>query len=297
MAVISVGIKPGTRSGSIDRSYQRKYAQTYVVETDDPATGIIAVRNAPGLPQLGNHFVDTDGTHDLGAFVEAIEPTEDGDENGGYQWTVRVTWGPLDTATFGPDPTLWPLRVSFGGDAYERVVWFDRDGNPIRNSAGDPFGDPITVDDSRPTFVVTRNELVRNFDLALASDMSDTINAGVWNGFPAGWVKCGIITTGDEQYDSVNNEWYYTVRYPFTIKRGGWTVEVLDSGFAELDGGTPPVPKPILNNGQPLSEPVPLDGSGHRLPTTGTPVTLPFECQDEADFSVFNMNLSVRLGL
>lgn len=297
MAVTSVEIQPGSRTCSIDRNYAKRYARAYVVETDDPTTGVIAVRTAAGLPSLGSAFVDTDGTVDYGAYCEGAEVTEEGVENGGYQWLVRVTWGPLDTSLFGPDPLLWPLRVSFGGDQYERVVWFDRNGDPIRNSATDPFGEPIVVDDSRPTFVVTRNELVATFDQTLASLMSDAINDAAWNGFAAGTVKCGIIVSGDEQYDPTNNVWYYSVKYPFAVKRDGWVKEILDSGFAELDGSSPPKPKPILNNGNPITEPAPLDGSGHRLATTGTPVTLTFDVYDTADYSIFNMDLNVRLGL
>lgn len=297
MAVVSVSAKLGSRSTSIDRSYQRKYAQDYIVETDDPLTGAIAVRAAAGVPQLGDYFVDSDGAYDHGAYVEAIEATEESTENGGYQWLVRVTFGPYDTSTFGSDPMLWPLRVSFGGEPVDKVIWFDKTGAPIRNSATDPFGEPIVIDDSRSTFVATRNELVSAFDMTLANEMSDVINDAAWNGFAAGTVKCGIITTSDEQYDPTNNVYYYTVKYPFSVKRDGWVKDVLDAGFAELDGGSPPKPKPILNNGQPLSEPVPLDGSGHRLATTGTPVTLSFDVYDEADYAIFNMDFTIRLGV
>jgi hypothetical protein len=53
---------------------------------------------------------------------------------------------------------------------------------------------------------------------------------------------------------------------------------------------------PIQDAGQNISDPVPLDGAGHRLAIGGTPVQIAVDCYKEADFSIFAINLSLRLG-
>lgn len=306
--IVSVGEKyEGARSGSINRLWQRNYVRTFIVETTRPQIGALQVRTAVdprtglAIPQPGAFYHnglspgDPDFEYDHGSFVESIEATQDQD-TGGLQWTVVVNYAFY--TIFDPDPTLWPIRVSFGGDRTERVIYFDFNGNPIVNSAGDRFDPPITIDDSRSTMTVTRNERVTAFDLTLAETYRDTINSAPWNGFAAHTVKLGIITTSEPQYDSNNLVYYYTVTYPFMIDRGGWRKEILDAGCNQLKvigGITQRVP--IQHEGHPVSDPVALDGSGHELAPGGTPTTLILECYTESDFSGLGIDLSTRLGM
>lgn len=297
--IVSVGEKmDGSRSGVINRLWQRNYTRTFLVETIGPQVGPLQVRSAlpVGIGTRYNNGLpigDPNREFDNGAFVESISAEMDQGQ-GGIQWTVTVNYAPYDASLFGSDPSLWPIKVSFGGDRTERVVYFDKFGNPITNSAGDPFDPPITIDDSRSTMTVTRNELISAFNLSLAETFRDTINAGVWNGFAAHTVKCGIISTSEPQYDSNNFVYYYTVTYPFMIDRNGWRKVILDAGCNELDSyGNP---RPIMNKGQQVSDPVPLDGAGHRLMEGYTPVFLTIDAYDEVDFGGLNIDLSTRLG-
>jgi hypothetical protein len=302
--ILAVGEKnEGPRSSSIDQLYRRSYTRTFFVETSSPTVGSAAVRTASGIPQPGTYYTNglnpsaTEYEYDQGSFVQSVEASMDSG-TGGLQWTVTVTYGPYDTASFGADPTLWPLRVSFGGESTERVIYFDRNGDAILNSAYDRFGDPITVPDHLRTMTITRNELVRTYNPELASTYSDTVNDATWNGFAAGRCLMGIISTGEPQFDSTNRVYYYTVTYPVRIERPGrtWVKELLDQGFNVLDSSSPPKQIPYTNGGQPASDPVALDGSGGKLPTNGTPVSLTFDVYDEADWSGLNINLSTRLG-
>jgi hypothetical protein len=51
-------------------------------------------------------------------------------------------------------------------------------------------------------------------------------------------------------------------------------------------------------NGQPVSDPIPLDGSGHWLGVNAydNPVVLTYEVFEEADWTGLNIDLSTRLG-
>jgi hypothetical protein len=106
----------------------------------------------------------------------------------------------------------------------------------------------------------------------------------------------GMITTSEPQYDSNGHVYYLTVTYPVTLNRSTWVKTLLDCGMNALDSSSPPRPTPIMNNGQQISDPVPLDGSGHRLASTGTPVTLSSNVYNSVDWSPLNINLSLRLG-
>lgn len=293
------------RGGSMNSTYERRYTRIFDVVTTGPQVGPLAVRAADGLPRIGDHYtngvgVDDDGypddlEEDPGAFVGEIEAEcLGGAEGAGIAWRVIVQYQPWDPSAFGPDPTEWPLRVQFSGERTEKVLLFDKTGAPIQNSAFDRFGDPVTIDDHITTMIVTRNEPVSGFDVLLASDFSDTINDATWNGIPAGHAKMGIITTSEEQYDSNQQIWYYKVTYPIQISRKFWRKELLDHGYNELHKGGR---RPIMIEGQPAADPVPLDGSGTRLAPGGTPVTLNFDVYDETDWSGLNINLALRLGV
>lgn len=305
MGITSIDRKPGSRKSEINALWQRTYEVQFVIETDSKNVGPIAVRTAVGMTGTWytNGLLTTDPNYeyDHGSFVQSIDVAEDGDS--GVQWTATVKYGPYDTSQFGSDPTSWLIKVSFGGDRLDKVVQFDQAGNPIRNSAGDPFDPPVTIDDSRVTMTVTRNELVSynpttgaGFNPATPFTFNDTTNSAIWNGFAIGTVKLGIITTSEPQYDSNAHVYYYTVTYPFTFNRAGWIKNLLDCGCNQLDSSSPPRPIPITNNGQPITEPVNLDGSGHRLVSTGTPVTLPTNVYNAVDWSSLGINLSLRLG-
>jgi len=301
--IVEVGEVYGARTSSINKMWQREYTRSFHVETSGPEVGALRVRAATGIPQIGHVYdngldpADPLYEDDPGAYVVSIESAMDTDpEHAGRDWTVTVTYGPFQP--FDIDPSLWPIKVSFGGERTEKVISRDKSGGPIVNSAGDPFDPPITIDDSRSTMTVTRNERVSSFDLTLAEQYRDKINSADWNGFEALSVKCGIISTSEPQYDSNARVYYYTVTYPFTIDRKGWLKDILDAGCNELDPDRG-LPRPIMRQGQQVSDPVPLDGAGHALdPTYGytEPNYITIDCYESVDFSGLNIDLSTRLG-
>lgn len=300
MSILSVDEEFGQRGSSLNEMYQRTYTRVFNVVTSDPLVGPIAVRGASGIPGIGTHYQNGVPTlhplheFDNGSFVQAVN-AEEASGGAGIEWKVTVNYGPWSPAVFGSDPTLWPLRVTFGGERTEKVVEFDNTGAPIRNSAKDRFGDPVTIDDHITTLLITRNELVSTFDINLASAFSDSINEAEWNGIPERWAKMGIITTSEEKYDSNGFVWYYTVTYPVQVGRKPWRKDLLDQGYNQIVGGKSVSIKGP--DGQPLSDPRALNGSGVALGVSGSPVTLPFYVFDETDWDVLGLDLSVRLGL
>jgi hypothetical protein len=306
MSILSVDEQFGQRSCSVNELYQRTYTRSFIVVTSDPYVGPIAVKGASGIPTIGAHYqngvAEADPRHeyDFGSFVQGIQVDETPD-GAQIEWKVTVQYGPWSPAVFGSNPVEWPLRVTFGGERTEKVIEFDKTGAPIRNSAKDKFGDPVTIDDHITTLLVTRNELVSTFDIELASAFSDSINDATWNGIPARQAKMGIITTSEEKYDSNGFVWYYTVTYPVQVGRVPWKKNLLDQGYGALQQPAPLDPFVYMSikgpDGQPLTDPRALDGTGKILSPSGSPVTLPFYVYDETDWSVLDIDLSVRLGL
>lgn len=301
MAITQVDVIPGTRKSRINNLFQRTYAVSLRVEADayptfaevrsavDPVTGL-------SVPTIGAPWL-LGSDSDTGSFCTSVDISEV-DDTLGLVYEVALEYGPYDAQTFPANPMDWPLKVSTSVVYRERAVDFDANGDPIRNSAKQRFGDPVTREFADYVITCKRNEEIGAFSLSLAHDYQDSINDDTWNGFAAGVVLCKSITTGDEQYDSTAEVWYYEVTYVFETNRFTWAKELLDQGFCELDGSSPPKHKRILDTqGQPIDEAVPLNGSGVRLATNGTPVTLSFDMFEAKDFSIFNIDFAVRLGL
>jgi hypothetical protein len=291
------------RGGTVNGMFERTWSRVFEVDTTGPNVGPVAVWKAVdpftglAIPLIGafytNGVLDTDPDYefDHGSFANEIRIDQASEVQ--TSWRVTVGYGPFNSSVFGADPTEWKMRVQFGGERTERVVDFATDGTPIKNSAGDRFGDPVTVDDHITTMTITRNELVSTYDPGLASTYSDTINNATWNGFAINRCKMGIITTSEPRWAPDSQVWYYEVTYPIQISRTAWVKILLDQGYNALVGS---VARPIMRDGQPISEPVALDGSGGELPVTGTPVTITAHVFDEADWSGLAIDLSLRLG-
>ena len=310
MAVISVE-EMTEASGGWDKLWRRTYARKYRVECDSVNDDEFTIRSAlsggkPWLPRIGSPMQNGLGVvRDAGAFLEDVQYARKSRTPEGCEWELTLKYGPYDASVFGQNPVQWPLRFSFGMQKYERAVdtAYDGSGNPtvaIVNSAYCRFADPVTIDDSRTILTVKRNEPCHGkgaFDLTLAESYRDKVNDATWNGFAAKVVKCTSITTGDQEYDSNSQAYFFPVTYIFELNRDTWAKTILDQGYQALDSGSPPKPTPITNDGKEVKEPVLLDGSGGELATTGSPVFLTFDVYPAVDFSVFNIKLAAGIGM
>lgn len=292
MAIISVNEDVMKRRARVQVVQGRTYTRVWEVEVDR-ADGPLVASNHASIPTLRDSYSISGIESDANAYVQTIEAEPIVDQGASIVYAVTVNYGPLDPGEMA-EALDRKIRIQFSFNKFERIVWIDEDGNPIRNSAGDPFGDPVTRDDSRPIIVVTRNEDVNDFDVTLAGQYQDVVNDDTWNTFPARTVKCTEIRTSEERKDPSTNLYYYEVTYVFEVKWDTWTRKILDQGFAYLDGG---VRKPFLDaDQQPISDPRLLDGLGAELPDGDPPVELDFRTYPDADFAVFNIDFSQALG-
>jgi hypothetical protein len=302
MAVVSVSEIPESRGGSWNRLWQRLYTRSFRVECSDPADGPVAIRmgtngpSQPTLPGVGNSYFVNSVEKDFGSFAADVSYRwETITAGGGCAWIVSVSYGPYDANQFSQTPTDWPIKVSFSSVKFERALLYDQSNTPIVNSAGDPFKDPVTLDNSRPILRVVRNERIQGFNFLLSEQYRDKVNNALWNGFATKTVKCSGIETSDPQYDSNNQWWYYAVSYVFEVDRDTWQAKLLDVGVNFLDGSGKPQPFRDAK-GQKKDDGTLLDGSGHKLAGGGTPVYFNFDVYPSVDFTAFNLDFNTALG-
>lgn len=297
MAIVDFCEVQGRRGGALNVQYdqhRRTYRRTFAVETDNANDGIFTIRSHPSCPKIGDSYV-SGSESDTGSYVVAIDVQEEQD-SGGKHWTVTVDYGPSDVGVLGSNPVDWPIMLEYDTAPAQVVVWFDQTGEPIVNSARDRFEDPIVLDDDRPVIVVTRRENAALFSPLLAYQMNNSVNIAEWNGYAARTVKVSGIKPG-KPIPNPDGGFYLEVPYRFEFREETWDHFILDQGYNELDTSNPPKPKPILNQGKAVTEPVLLDGSGKRLATNASPVSLRFRVYKERDFAILNLDFSQRYGL
>jgi hypothetical protein len=292
MSIVDVRETFAGREGGVNEKGERTYTRVFRVQTDSAYDGPLFVRLASGVPRIGDVYA-TSTELDTGATVRTVDPQQDDDNP--RLWIITVAYdSAVDQEQRDENPLARPAEIAWDFQQYTRAVWKDADGKAILNSAGDYFDPPIEVDDSRPVLTITRNEAA--FNPALAIDYQDAVNTDPFFGFAARQVKVAKISS---QRAFENNVSYWRTSYEFHMRRDGWKVAVLDQGRrqkgqgGDAQGQTDPnkVYQILDGSGQPISDPVPLDGAGRRLASPG-PTTAKFrefEIYKERPFAAFNL--------
>jgi hypothetical protein len=181
----------------------------------------------------------------------------------------------------------------------------DLDGRPYINSAGQPFTPAFTAPAPRQVLILTRNEI--NFDRGIASSYGFAVNSDVFMNALPGSAQCYPIKA-EQVTRGILKYWRVTYRIRFgailgpnelnpilaslapiiglagiqTLIAAGYNLEsfqpyILDAGLMELKrngpfAGSVPGLVPILlpGTGQPVSQPVLLDGAGQWVGRTQT---------------------------
>lgn len=239
----------GQRTWSMtrDENGHREYKVRHLVKadiTDGPAN----VLQTAGLPLPGALWLIDDDV-DLWAWCRfnAQVTVHSGYEEGepAEFWIVEQVFSSKPPAnnnrcTEDPveDPLLEPQQVSGGFIKYQREGEFDKDGDPIVNSALEKIHGPQNEwDANRPTVRIGQNVAVLGIDLF--ARMVDTVNdAPLW-GLPKRCIKLSNVTWEKKYYG--NCEVYYTRTFEFDIAyRTNVLTGTVESDFDRtlLDEGT-----------------------------------------------------------
>lgn len=249
----------------------------YVFEVLGAATAREAI-GANGVPGRGSW-------HPEDRLLIAKQPnaqrkSPNGADGAGGYWHVRVAYVLAESdegkENENEDPLAKPAtyrwRLGLQGEQFDR----DIEGNPIVNSAREPFSTPPTADVMTLTLTVERNE--RAFNLNKAFFFHNAVNSDVWvvpgtggQTVQPGQARClSIQPTSEYSRESA----YVPIAYEIEFQADGFDIRILNQGPRAatgnangasriLDSSQEPVTTDVLLNarGQPLKEGYTVDGS------------------------------------
>lgn len=179
------------------------------------------------------------------------------------QFYVSIDFAPLDDGASESDidkPPRWRLIPQKSQIPVDR----DRFGNPITNSARDPFDQAPSRDYTDLIYEYRRYESSLNIAVAIAyQDVvnSDTVTLpGVGGSIAPGQGKLEIYA---QEEDSTRDSEAVLVLYRIAIRRDGWKTRILDQGYkiAVNVSGITSV-QAYDAKGDPVSSPIRLNGRG-----------------------------------
>ena len=271
---------------------------TYAVN-DSGATDIVThylvVLSEPlGIGEIITSF--NDGTNSVPA-IGTVHPNRPGyyvakydikQPEGERKATLEITvrYSPQAWATEGgggepPEPTEDYQVEEWGWDdgTTDRELVDDYNGNPVLNSAGDPFDSVPSVESPAPTFT----KVMKFASRRQYAQYNCTINDSQ---IVIGNMTCAphtLLATISEKRNIGDENWPYTytvrLRYRTNfVKKGGdtqrgeigWNVAIVDAGMREIDtvsGKLVLITNPGDENREPatVTSPELLDGQGHRV--------------------------------
>ena len=266
MARLSLDETPG-RSAHINQDFERDATRIFRAIFDAADDEIYVLANCGfSINQLHPSYAGLVITEIKADLVKHGVPAP-GTNTNSTLWQIELQYGtrnPLEHAIDG-NPLHLPTRFSFEPATEEVPAFEDVDGNPIVNSAGDPYDPPLMRRVLRAKLKVRRNESPSAVNLPTLLALSNTLNMAAWNGFPPKTVLLEPLQLPEAEFSQVTQQFYFPFQYEFSINFDTWVKQVINAGVRELDSSGNL--KQITINGQPVSNPVPLDKEGHAIMT------------------------------
>jgi len=292
VTVVNVSKPWSGESSSLGIGEAQRQLMYDVIATPTPGLDVIAEIEGHGsIPQRGAAHPNVPGR-----WVTGVETRRSGGPN---RYLVTVTYETRQPVV----PTVDPVAMAgwwddMSWEVVERAADIDYDDAVVGSSAGEPFDPPLT--EQVPFIAAT---WVKNFTAGTATltwleGWANAVNTNTISGvaaagelriFPGPIARRMPAADGAPAYDQV--------RFPIQLRRGaggeGWYRRVVDRGTRERVGtevgGAPKLRMIIDEFGDPISQPVLLNGSGVRLPAAGTPVVLAFRLVREVNMSALGI--------
>lgn len=218
----------------------RSYGTVYLVQVNEKNADPVALR----LSLLANPKVPAGWATDPQARISGLDL--DQMDQSRFWWTAGVAWSTNFSQQVDEDPLSKPVkRYSTSNPATEYVTQ-DVYGNPIINTAGDPY-DPIEVEALRTEFRVQWNST--SFSVPLAIAYRKATNSDYFSGYDPGTLRVtacnaeeiiippGVSTTYPAGLT------YYSCEAGFALNTDTWKLKILNSGFYLRDKTKPNDPK------------------------------------------------------
>jgi len=185
-----------------------------------------------------------------------------------------------------------PPEVEWSWDVSTEAIDIDaQDGEPILNTAGEPFDPPITREVADLVLTITRAE--PTYDPNKAMKFKNVLNKTAFLGIEAGKARCFPISAR-KVYEGPNDI-FWRVTYRFGFRSDTWNQRVLCQGFRQKTGtnaaGEATYEQILDDVGNPLSEPVNLGITGQVLAANQSPLWLSFAKYPREDFSELGLGI------
>lgn len=273
-------------------------AVTYLVRLDSSTESLASIVAATGVT-FGTSTNPADDNQTT--FEASIAPYE----NEPLMRVVRFSFSSSQTQDEEDErnPLDRRIKIDWSSVTYQRFVKTDRNGDPILNSANDPFIDLPGVDDTRWAINIEQNvSTVPVWVLTYANKLNSSSVTIDGVTFPAETLKVQSLTISDVQFE--NKTSFRTIRLQIQYRENGWPLEVTDAGLHEIIAVTGgfwhrPIKIPFLDeNGSVLdydnprlravTRPWPLDSAGAAIQQPGNTNIgiLEKDIYETADFTV-----------
>jgi hypothetical protein len=153
----------------------------------------------------------------------------------------------------------------------------------VRNSAKLPFDPPLMTEVSRAVLSITKNMPLETATLAYILELKNAVNLLEWRGVPPRCAK--VLKVEHDGGKERNGVLFVATHWEIGLDFDTWDLRALDAGYGRLADRTNPGPPPFQETkyfrftdvyGEPLDEPVPLNGHGQPLNPDDPPVFIRF---------------------
>lgn len=232
--------------------------------SDDATTALSATDGVVSVPAIGATWGQAKAVRKSAAKVA---------EGVAYDVTVQYSSKSGDQPEEVENPLNRPWEYSYDDTPITEPYFFDVEGLPCANSAGEPFDTLPEREVTIGQITIVRN--VASFDDSTAQGYRDKINSDSvtirGTTYAAGQLRIRAISAQGPFEENGVTFWRETI--VVAKKADKWEHKFEDRGYSELDEGKL---KPILNaDGEQVVRPWPLDGSGAaKASPTDEPATL-----------------------
>ena len=227
----------------------RKYTRQFLMEAT-AGEGPYVVGSHASLPKIGSlHYEDPY------AWCRSLTVSRLGSTDK-INYVVTANYDSSFELT--ENPLLQPAQISWDGENFEEVAIFDRDGDAVLNSAGDPF-EGLFRERTRRIITIVKN-VAAVPDWIITSEDAVNSLAFVVDGFsvPIGKAKLSAPKLGSWEFRNATRFRQMTMQ--MKLNKDGWAAQPLDAGFRKKVGND----RQIITNddGTLPTSPVCLNGSG-----------------------------------
>lgn len=224
--------------------------------------------------------------YDNDVYCESATVTKIGGQGEEFWFAISATYRPRPSGWDGSILSKVDKRI--GGSTLTEPKFFDADGNPLRNAAGD-FYDPLP---EGPVGDMTFQLTVRRVSLTPFLGKSWRRNSDIWHSLAAGTCLTGEISA---DLTSEGGVIHWKINVPIIYREAGHARGILNAGYNQLVGG---VRKRIVGeDGYEPTSPVPLDAVGAVLASGSPLVVNSHPMEGTAVFGSAGMNLPNPVSL